>query len=424
MDLNSYLKVKARIGNIIQHFIFILLLALAFTNVYAFEIMGLQFSFYIVFGALFVVLISIIKLKTPPFYKNIAFFIFIYIITSSLINYTSFKITSIIYSFLFVVYYIYISYYFKENLNLEKYLKALKIVLWSFFIILICAQISVFFDLQQIEKTGAYFQGVGELGVEYNFRTNTYRYFSLSSEPSYAAIIVLISFALLIKHITNKRELYLYTTIVLYMILSFKSSIGFLGLFFLFFSFIKISKKYFPIIIFVILIILILFFFTEIGGKGVNRIRNIVFLFFTEFNNFFEALNIKDSSAYARIGPFAEYIKDTDFLGYKFYIGHGSNASEAYFSKIVYPEVWNKDMVFRPPFIPGFLYDYGIFGVLLVGLFFWRLVRNKSFFYKAMILLVIFNSNFNTQLFWFLIVMITMDNYFRPQKMISIKLTV
>lgn len=402
-------------NNIFKRVLIVTILSLSFTSLNAFNLGGISFSFFLLCSTIFIGLISVFEFKMPALKDELVILISFYIILSALLNLSTFKATSVIYSFLFLFLFLYITHYSKKHLSVDNFIWILKFILIAFFIILLISQIAVLFDLHNLEGPKGYFQSTGQLGIQYNNITGVYRFHSLSTEPSYAAIIVLISFAVLSGLVDEKKKLVVYGVILLYMLFSFKSAIGFIILVFWIFAQFKIKRKYFIISGSIVLIGILLFFFTNVGGKSVERIREVVFLLFSDSSNFIKNLNLIDSSAYARIGPTFTYIKEMDLLNYHTYFGFGAASSEPYFSKIIYPEAWNKHMVFRPPFIPGFLYDYGFIGAFLVFAFIWKHIKKQNIFFKVVFLLIIINSNFNTQLFWFAIIFIYLYNFYKPK---------
>ena len=393
---------------IIEYLIILFIIFLAFTNVFVFKISDLPISLYVFFGPIFIVLFTLLKFKIPPLNNSIPILILLYILFSSFLNLTDVKITSIIYSLLFIVYYIYLSFSSKENLSEEKFIWVLKFIIISFFIVLLLSQFIVFFNLEELKGPEGYFQSSGQFGILFNNRTNIFRYHSLSSEPSYAAIIIILCFAVLNDLAKTRKSMYWYGAIVLYMLIAFKSSIGFLILGTWIVSQVTFSKKHFLILGTIIFVGLSLFFFTSIGGKSIDRLREVVFLLLSFKGDFLQNLNLIDSSAYARIGPLAFYLQGIEMFSYQTYFGFGASTSEVIFSNLIYPESWNARMVFKPPFLPGFLYDYGIFGVLLVFYLIWNLVKNQSFFFKIIFIIIMLNSNFNTQLFWFAFTLVSL----------------
>ncbi len=389
------------------------ILFLAFTSLNAFNVGDVSFSLYVVSSLLFILLISVLRFKFLFLDNSLMLLILVFIMLSSLLNFEAFKLTSIVYSLLFLVFYSYQIYYSKEHISYNNFVWILKCIIITFFIVLIISQLLVLFDLQSLERPKGYFQSTGQLGIQYNHKTDRYRFHSLSTEPSYAAIIVMLSFAILSDLIKEKKKLIPYGLMLLFMLFSFKSSLGFIILAVWILTQVKITKKHFLVFMVLFFIAVILFFFTDVGGKSVDRIRDVVFLLFTDFFEFPNKLNSIDSSAYARVGPTFRYLSDLDFFDYHTYFGYGATSSEPYFSKIVYPEAWNTHMVFTPPFLTGFLYDYGFIGTSLVLIFIWSFIKNKTIFYKITFFMILINSNFNTQLFWFAILTIALHNFFK-----------
>ncbi|OBQ54936.1 hypothetical protein JJL45_03345 [Tamlana sp. s12] len=401
-----------KIENIVKIALGITIMFLGFSSLNAFTTGSISVSIFLICGLCLVGAISVLKFKTPPFAKDFATLLGLYILLSSILNVNAVKLTSVIYSFLFLIIYIYISYYSKQYLVVQDVIRIYKLIFFGFFIVLVISQFIVLLGWEVLERPKGYFQSTGQLGIQFNHVKGKYRFHSLSTEPSYAALIVIICFSILWELIKEKKKFVLLGILMLYMLISFKSAIGFIALFIWCISLVSWTKKHFFIIGFLVLIGLLLFLFTNIGGQSIQRVREVVFLLFSFSGNFFEKLNLIDSSAYARIGPTYTYLKEMDLINYKVYFGHGAGESVPYFSKIVYPESWNSNMVFKPPFIPGFFYDYGIVGTLLVVVFIWNHIKKRSVFFKVVFLLILLNSNFNTQLFWFGLIAIMLCNYF------------
>ena len=84
------------------------ILFLAFTGLQMFEIGNISFSYYVILSTLFVGLISLLLYKIPPIQNALILLILLYIILSSLINFNHFKFTSVMYSIMFLTFFIYI----------------------------------------------------------------------------------------------------------------------------------------------------------------------------------------------------------------------------------------------------------------------------------------------------------------------------
>ncbi|UOB19422.1 hypothetical protein [Abyssalbus ytuae] len=389
------------------------LIFLSFTNVFIFSVVEARISLYIFSLFVFILIILGLRSKIPNLTNQ--YVLLFYILLSFLVNFKASKITSVIYSGLFIIYYVYLFYLVKKFFVLSDFLRVLKIIILSYFIVLLISQFLVIFDLYSLNTPyNDYFQSTGPLGIQRNNITKTFRYHSLSSEPSYAAIIMIICYNIIILFNSSKREVVLYGIIVLYMILSFKSAIGIILLLLLIVGNLRLSSKQILLFLLPILVITLLMLYFNFGGKSIERIRNLILLIFSSEGEFLKRLNLIDSSAYARLNPFYVYIRDVNFLDLHFYLGHGANTSEEYFTEILYPNSWESHLSFRPGFIPGFLYDYGILGVVFV--FNWLLLKiikiKRNLFFIALISILMLNSNFNTQLFWIFVTFYTIANMF------------
>ncbi|MBW1293901.1 hypothetical protein GBO31_00170 [Aquimarina litoralis] len=287
----------------------------------------------------------------------------------------------------------------------------LKAIFYSYFIVLIISQILVFFDLVALKtEIQGYYLLHGPLGIIYDESKSLYRYSSLSSEPSYACIIVIVIYYLLNNLITKRKEKLILMSILFFMVFSFKSTIGIILILVLAISFLKLNyRQLFYILITSILLILIISIF-EIGTNSILRFKKLLSLLFSFDGNFLQNLNSIDSSAYFRVAPFFYYIEKIDFLDLHFYLGYGANASQSYFSRLLFPN--HPEMIFSPQFLPGFLYDYGFFGALLVVYAIFKKVARRSVFEILLILLTLLNSNFNTQLFWFVVTCLFINKAF------------
>ena len=70
---------------------------------------------------------------------------------------------------------------------------------------------------------------------------------------------------------------------------------------------------------------------------------------------------------------------------------------------------------FAGGFLPAFLYDYGIFGALLVMGFIFQKIGFISIS-SLVVVLMLLNANFNTQLFWFIILCLTLNHHFKREE--------
>ena len=107
------------------------------------------------------------------------------------------------------------------------------------------------------------------------------------------------------------------------------------------------------------------------------------------------------------------YIEMADWTDLHFLLGHGAGTSRFF----VVPEIYGgyTGGEFLGGFMPGFFYDYGVIGGVMVLLFAFRQVPSFFSFPAAVIGLMLLNANFNTQLFWLLILFFSINKHFSKQ---------
>jgi len=406
---------KVKTQDLVKYIGFIGIILLSFTGIYSVSIGGVNFSMYIIFGGFGILSFLFLKSNFLHIFDKKIVLLLLFMLFSSLINFQTVKLTSLFYSLLFIFYFLFYKEIIEQYINKSAVIKILKTILICYFVILIISQLLVLFDLITLTGEGSYFILKGPLGIIYERAKYAYRYTSLSSEPSYSSIIVLTAYYVLYNLVKENKEKIVYGILMLYMIISFRSAFGvvLLGMFFL--SGLNMSRKQIFLACTLLFFLIFSFFIIDTGIASIERLKEIGSIILFGKNDFLKDLNLIDSSAFFRIAPFVYYLGEVNFLDYNFYIGHGANASQDFFSSLMFPN--HPDMVFTPQLIPGFLYDYGVVGVILV---YWGLIKTfvnrKSLLEIAIIIVVIFNSNFNTQVFWFVITCLLINNLFKFKK--------
>ena len=125
----------------------------------------------------------------------------------------------------------------------------------------------------------------------------------------------------------------------------------------------------------------------------------------------FDAIKYADSSAWFRFGPFVEYIRDISSLSLtELLFGHGAGNSTHYFGmkyiKHLDPDWFDADGTpsMNLAFLPAFIYDYGFVPAMSFCLFLFLQIKKLkgSLVFALITIMILFNSNFNTNIFWFL----------------------
>jgi hypothetical protein len=239
------------------------------------------------------------------------------------------------------------------------------------------------------------------------------RYYGFANEPSYAAFVILGAFVALLKTRDGlvKNDLITYGGMVAYQVIAFRSVYGYVlvSALLLRYAYHRLSKPTFWIAC--VLAIAALTVFSDELGKG--RFGHLVQTVLTQKLDSIESLDDVDSSLFMRGAPVVYYFETADLGDRDTYLGHGPMTHEEAYTTLF--SAWLEDEgVFQPGFLPGFFYDFGIIGALLVlitlgGLISDHLVSIENLFFG----MVLFNANFNTLLFWFVIVVFAAAKAYR-----------
>jgi hypothetical protein len=358
----------------------------------------------------FSVLSSLIMVASNPRSvpgNNSVLIVALYLFISFLLNLRDAKATSVLYSFFFLFNYWFLAEYFKKYVKSSEYNTILKAVFIIYFVVLIIGQIYVYLGyLSTFDKLGI---GIvhGNFGTLYEVGKNSFRFYSLSTEPSVASFIVIILFYSITKSSVAgpfSRKKVPYWLILAYMIFFFQSGYGLILLTMLiaFYS-LRTRHAIFAMLTTIIIIPLIFIFKTS----AFDRVSSIIYQL--DWSNIFTLSKI-DYSASFRILPFFHYVHAIDLLDFHFYLGHGAGASIDF----LIPLLFNVPVkTYEGGFLPQFLYDYGILIIPVLFIFLKREIAIRIFSLEFIILILMMtNANFNTQLFWLTIISFSLNKYY------------
>lgn len=112
-------------------------------------------------------------------------------------------------------------------------------------------------------------------------------------------------------------------------------------------------------------------------------------------------LQIIDNSAFMRIGPFYEVVSSASFFDIEFWMGHGAGISEFYFANI-FGYLAGTTLYLNLGFLPAFIHDFGTISSAIIFIYLMKISTGPlSYQSRSLVILTLFNCNFNTQLFWF-----------------------
>lgn len=338
---------------------------------------------------------------------NRLFFIFIIsLIIVSVLNFQSLKINTIMYSLFLTILFLF------SQRKIELCKPELLINIYQNIIL-------IFFTLLIVGLYLHFLLGMNDVPfARVDVSRDFPRSFGPTTEPSYAALILTIAMSVLCFNVGNthfKIRFLLFLYFIAIIIIG--SGIGYLICTVLFiYIFFSSTVKIFNIekIIILTLSLIGLFF---LSNDSIERLKPLFEILFNAFsyNSFEEASNtfkLTDSSAWFRFGPLFEYFKDIELLSLSdILFGHGAGTSTFYFGEKYRMHIdpnWFSDdgiPVMDLPLFPAFIYDYGIIMTLILMYIFKSLIKpiKGNFLFTLIAIFIVFNSNFNTSIFWFFI---------------------
>lgn len=392
-----------------------LCIALALTQISFFEIGLASFTLFH-FLAIWTLFVSSVdaftnknfSIKVPKYFCTLLFFVlFVNFFYIHAIKFTSFVYTLIILLELIILFNI------VPRLNLSDIKRIIKIILLLYFINIFITSLLILF---KIFPTGI----LAKVFQIYIFGGQI-RPFGFSSEPSYAALIVVFSLYILFKAYSfsyKKEEIAWYVLAIVSVILT-QSSYGyiFLAIVLMYFgiksnlllrgiSYVRkngIFRRKDVQIVFTLLIgamFYIVYYFDFEGNKSIQRLVNILSSVATSDNDVFSTIfNIAkvDSSAGMRLVPLLHlinYFKGADIM--HILIGHGAGQATLFYSKLY-------EQTTLLGFIPSFIYNYGIIGGLIAMFCFIYLFPKQKAILFFLFFLFLFNADFNTQIFLYIL---------------------
>lgn len=360
--------------------------------------------------------VSLISLKSKSFKTKMPLAVFFsagYLCFSNLLHLGEIKISSFVFSLIILLEILLL-------FNLIKWLKPADIKFITKSIILL-----YFLNI-----------GISSLFISFNYYPKNFlssvfkiyffdgriRPYGFSDEPSYAAILLVFNLFVLLKcnnFSYSFGELTWYFIAVLTIILT-GSSYGYLLLFILllyfmirsgiFFKQIRIAignniftktQLYFILSVFILALIFAFNFLNLKNDKSFLRIASIVqsFVLSDEFDDMgIKKIAMVDGSASMRVLPTVDLINsynDDELVNILF--GHGAGTSVRFFSNLY---EGNTTLL---GFIPAFIYNYGIIGVLLFLYMLISFFPKRRITFLMLFTLFILNADFNTQIFVFVI---------------------
>jgi hypothetical protein len=336
-----------------------------------------------------------------PYIENpLIYLIAVYILAVAILSADHTRWSSVAYSMFYFIFYLFIN---NADITKKHLINSSKLIIISYLINVLFAKIvfTITGDLSPIKWL---------LQATPDDKTGAMRYHGFSSEPSYAAFVVIVALIAYINLNTDNKNVKLFfIASATFMIISFSSIYGFilLGAFAINRLLKRIDIKPSRVLILGIISILLFVLARSFFASGSETRGARLAMFFLSGSWELDDFRSVDTSAFMRVGPFISYVNDTRFLSLQTYLGHGPGAAAVHFGDVFNDVIGIENRGFESGtlnlgFIPAFLYDYGFIGVGLMFLLVFRRAMKKILSIEcAVFLLLIVNANFNTQIFWY-----------------------
>ncbi|MBU0985274.1 MAG: hypothetical protein KKA42_15475 [candidate division Zixibacteria bacterium] len=251
-------------------------------------------------------------------------------------------------------------------------------------------------------------------------RDDSVRFIAFAEEPSYAAFIVCLTYFAYVRLCRAGKEPVniVWGLIVLYQVLCFRSVYGYLLVMILFVvTYYRSVRRSLVILIPTVMLVLIVATNTGLLSDAgrLGRITDAM-LRGRLFNP--QELKAVDHSLFFRVGIFIEYWSTANPADPHFYVGHGAMThkyalSSRYLGAIKQDVGSGNLVLLESNFFNGFLYDFGLVGMLLVAFVLWRLTTRRFFRAETLLLaMVFFNANYNTQFLWYIVIILAASHYY------------
>ncbi len=328
-----------------------------------------------------------------------------YIVLANTIIHPGSRITSVIYSVVLSFEYV-IMYQLLLRVKKEIVLKAFTIIMFAYLI-------NIFLGF--VISSAHLNIGQGIINVFYSEGDGSARPMGFSSEPSYAAFILSITF-LAFNHLRgHKVDKIMWQMLIAYLLstLLMKSAYGFifvavnmLDWFLFYFKRMSFNLRIVFLMAGITFLFLMPFALQNSKSESILRLQNVSSIMndsSLEPKKKLAKLQEEDGSAYARIGPTWLLIEAGGDIEIDWILGAGAGEAGLFFKEFMAGVLVDGDEVEKLDMglIPAFVFDYGFVGTALLILFFISCTYNLSLPYWICLFLILPNCNINTQLFWY-----------------------
>lgn len=324
--------------------------------------------------------------------KLLPFYFFILLSFFSCFFYINFKISSFLLTFFLVSTSCFHLIFLSKYLSLDKFNSILINIFYIFLFVYIIQIICVLFNMP-------IFNGFG-LTKE---NTTIFRLNSLSPEPSMGSqLVLLIMYLVNLMNLQTKKNSIVFELLCFSLIILYGSVFGYI---LLFTYFIVVHRLKYPIMFYLeLLLASVIVVYNVATTETLSRIYNLVSYIYTDFD--IDNLASIEPSGSFRFYPIMFYFQNLNPFDFHYLFGFGPGSSSFFFNDGLIQHGFRMDFEsnFQGGFLPSFFVDYGIIPTLLIAYFILKncFIKHNILEY-LFFLLLLSNTNFNTQLFWFCI---------------------
>ena len=387
---------------------FLTICILLFTTVVLHDFSNSGGQNMIMIGVMFLcVFVLPFRLKLFDFWDLLLFTIFLLEMTQSIIHPANFRLSTVLYSALFMVQFAMLKVLTPRYLRMKDYVKLIRGLIYLFTAVLILQQLSELVGVEGFNRNGLF--------------SARWKMNSLAQEPSSLPPIIM----LLLLSYTKMKELALGKSLSLKESIIGDKKLWFAGLYtsigcgttsgifvvpiFLLYFFRKHLIKYLP-------------HFAFLGGALVGAFA-VLFPYAVE--RFVAILNVigtmdpnllyaADPSGSARIAPYMIAIQEFDLADRYFWLGHGVDYATFHFSSILVGQELDAEIGIGG--IINFFYDYGAIAFLCFILYIRKYCFNSFWSFNFLLWVLVFSvSPFNTASAWFPLFYMMINNTFEKK---------
>jgi hypothetical protein len=350
--------------------------------------------------------------------QNKLIIVFIIVIVSVILNFRDeLSISSVLHlSFFLLIGFILINLMDDKPKNLLKIGKIIillyffNVIIAFFFVTIGADRLLPEFILRVINKSSepfgfSIFRIVEEKGFKFA-DNDAYRYMGWAIEPSYSALY-LTGCMLSIIYFSPKlqKKLLIYLGLYSITIIIMRTSYGILGIGFSYLYFLQKNIFYkiknWKIKLIIVAPIFALFIFLLRENTYMIRFKSLGLAMLensSSIDDMYTSVGAAESSAFFRIMPPILYFSQINLFSLKTWIGYGpSNKGLDLFNGVIFSTV---------PFFPGVFHSFGLLGGGYFLYFILSSIKELPFIFILFVFICLTNSNYSTQLFWFLVLQI------------------